>query len=329
LSAVTASSWISEPTLEVLDLRHFTSADLRPVLEEESRVWTQRLLWDYRSSAQMILRYIDGKILPGYVSLKHGRVSGYCFFVYEGSKAVVGDLFVSSSGAIAGMNVEHRLLTHALATLQQSPGVHRIEAQLLQHESGALMQPFAACGFHRHQRLFMVMPLQDGTAESMPVPVPADVELRHWSEQDYQAAASVITAAYQGHVDAQINDQYHTASGSMRFLNNIVRFPGCGQFDQSSSFVAIDRLSHTMVGMVLCSRVKNDVGHVTQVCVVPEKRGHHIGEALLAATSRDLQRRNFAALSLTVTDANRNAVALYRQLGYRPQSVFDAFVWEG
>lgn len=191
------------------------------------------------------------------------------------------------------------------------------------------MQPFAACGFRRHQRLFMVRPLQDGSAESMQVPVPADVELRHWSEQDYQPAAAVITAAYQGHVDAQINDQYRTASGSMRFLNNIVRFPGCGQFDQGSSFVAIDRLSRAMVGMVLCSRVKSDVGHVTQVCVVPEKRGRHIGQALLAASSSDLHRRNFAALTLTVTDANRNAVSLYRQLGYRPQSVFDAFVWEG
>ena len=46
-----------------------------------------------------------------------------------------------------------------------------------------------------------------------------------WIEGDYQPSAAVITASYRGHVDAQINDQYHTLSGSLRFLNNIVRFP--------------------------------------------------------------------------------------------------------
>jgi hypothetical protein len=156
---VTAPAWISDQTIEVLDLRHFSSADLRPVLEEEARVWMRRLLWDYRGSAEMILRYVDGKILPGYASLHHGRLTGYCFFVYEGSKAVIGDLFVSAA-ATAGTNVENKLLTHAIATLQQSPGIRRIEAQLLQHESGTLAQPFITRGFRRHPRLFMVLPLE-------------------------------------------------------------------------------------------------------------------------------------------------------------------------
>ena len=88
-------------------------------------------------------------------------------------------------------------------------------------------------------------------------------------ESDYQPSAAVITASYRGHVDAQINDQYHTLSGSLRFLNNIVRFPGCGVFDSESSFVALDRKTKTMIGLILCSRVRSDVGHVTQVCVLP------------------------------------------------------------
>lgn len=302
---------------------------MRPVLEEESRVWSQRLYWDYRGSAEMILRYIDGKILPGYASLKDRRVSGYCFFVYEGAKAVIGDLFVTADGAIPGINVEQRLLTHSIITLQQSPGVHRIEAQLLQHEGGVLAQPFLKHGFERYPRLFMLLPLSGGAANA-PVPkVPADIELRHWSEQDYQAAAAVIVASYENHVDSQINDQYRTPAGAMRFLNNIVRFPGCGQFDQGASFVAISRFSGTMVGMVLCSRVKADIGHVTQVCVLPDQRGRRIGQALLASTSKELQRRRFNALSLTVTEANQHAVELYRKLGYREHGLFDAYVWEG
>jgi ribosomal protein S18 acetylase RimI-like enzyme len=42
-----------------------------------------------------------------------------------------------------------------------------------------------------------------------------------------------------------------------------------------------------------------------------------------------MRRRNFALLSLTVTEANARAVALYRRLNFDTQRIFDAFVWEG
>src|SRR5271168_2804669 len=79
--------------LEILDLRHFSSADLRPLLEDEAQLWSRLLSWDYSGSAEMILRYVDAKILPGYAAIERGRIFGYTFFVYEGSKGVVGDLF--------------------------------------------------------------------------------------------------------------------------------------------------------------------------------------------------------------------------------------------
>ena len=81
--------------VEILDLRHFSSADLRSLLDEEVESWGSLLEWDYRSSADMILRYVDAKILPGYAAVERGSMVGYSFFVYEGSKGVVGDLFVS------------------------------------------------------------------------------------------------------------------------------------------------------------------------------------------------------------------------------------------
>jgi ribosomal protein S18 acetylase RimI-like enzyme len=172
----------------------------------------------------------------------------------------------------------------------------------------------------------MVLPL--GSAEARRVQIHPDVEVRPWVETDYQPSAAVITASYRGHVDAQINDQYHTLSGSLRFLNNIVRFPGCGIFDADSSFVASDRKTKSLIGLILCSRVRSDVGHVTQVCVLPEYRSRGIGELLINATENSLRKRNFNSLSLTVTEANSKAVALYRKLGFDSKRVFDAFVWQ-
>jgi ribosomal protein S18 acetylase RimI-like enzyme len=214
-----------------------------------------------------------------------------------------------------------------IETLQQSPGIHRVEAQLLAHAAGSVSRPFLNQGFQRHPRLFMVLDLGNSVAQE--TATHPEIEIRRWTEADYQPAAAVITAAYRGHVDAQINDQYHTLSGSLRFLNNIVRFPGCGVFDAESSFAAVDRKAKNLIGLILCSRVRADVGHVTQVCVLPEYRSRGIGESLLAATSATLRKRGFTMLSLTVTEANAGAVALYRRLNFDSKRVFDAFVWEG
>jgi ribosomal protein S18 acetylase RimI-like enzyme len=312
--------------VEILDLRHFSSADLRPLLEDEVELWAQLLSWDYHGSAEMILRYVDGKILPGYAAIDRGRLFGYAFFVYEGSKGVIGDLFVTNGARNSNRaEIESRLLTHVIETLQQSPGVHRIEAQLLVHETGEVARPFLEQGFHRHARLFMSLPLGAGTFRK---PSRDGIEIRPWTDEDYQSAAAVITSAYRGHVDAEINDQYRTLSGSLRFLNNIVRFPGCGVFDAGSSFVAIDTRTRHIIGIILCSRVRHDVGHITQVCVLPEYRSHGIGEALIATTAANLRQRRFAMLSLTVTEANARAVELYARMGFDRKRVFDAFVWE-
>lgn len=314
--------------MEILDLRHFTSADLRPLLEDEIKVWADRLCWDYSGSAEMILRYMDAKFLPGYAAVSRGKVFGYSFFVYESNKGVIGDLFVSEGeNGASKQEVESRLLTHVIETLQQSPGIQRIEAQLLAHESGAAAQPFIAQSFSRYARLFMSLRLGSGNMDCKLIA--ADIEIRRWTEQDYQPSAAVITAAYKHHVDSEVNDQYRTLSGSLRFLNNIVRFPGCGTFDPESSFVAVNRRNHALIGVILCSRVRYDTGHVTQICVLPEFRRLRLGKVLLAATVRNLVQRKFAALSLTVTEANTPAVELYRRLGFETKRVFDAFVWEG
>jgi ribosomal protein S18 acetylase RimI-like enzyme len=316
--------------MEILDLRHFTSAELRGLLERESELWARTLSWDYRASAEMILRYLDAKILPGYAAVDAGEVHGYAFFVYEGAKGVIGDLFVDGSfGAERQRATEQKLLTHVIETLKNSPGIHRIEAQLLAHETGGVSQPFTREGFSRHARLFMSLPLSGPVAsQARAVELPG-IELRRWSEDDYQNVAGLITAAYRSHVDSEINDQYRTISGSLRFLNNIVRFPGCGTFDAEASLIAVDQATGASVGAILCSRVKDDVGHVTQVCVLPEHRGHGIGEGLIAASAAELRRRRFAALSLTVTEGNKRAVELYRRMGFSVKRVFDAFVWEG
>src|SRR5215467_8146059 len=143
---------------------------------DETQIWSRLLSWDYSSSAEMILRYVDAKILPGYAAVDRGRVFGYSFFVYEGSKGVIGDLYVTNGTRLPeSRKVELRLLTHVIETLQQSPGIHRVEAQLLAHEANAVSRPFLETGFQRHPRLFMVLPL--GKSAPQNIPIHPDVEI--------------------------------------------------------------------------------------------------------------------------------------------------------
>ena len=81
--------------MEILDLRHFSSADVRPLLEDEIATWARILSWDYATSAAMILRYMDAKILPGYAAIERGNIFGYSFFVYEQNKGCL--LYTSPS----------------------------------------------------------------------------------------------------------------------------------------------------------------------------------------------------------------------------------------
>ena len=312
--------------LEILDLRHFSASSLRPVLEEESRLWSERLRWDYRSSADLLLQYLDSRVLPGYVAVENGRILGYAFCVYEDHKAIIGDVF-SLSGASS--EVEGHLLRHLVELLQHSPGIDRVECQLLLHPHGLHADIFRQSGFKLYRRLFMELDLSQ--LEEMPPsrsPLPQGISLSTWRENDFHPAGYLIADAYDGHLDSFINDQYRSVGGSLRFLHNIVPFPGCGLFDPPSSRALTRTVDGSLAGVLLCSRVRDDVGHVTQVCVAKKQRRLGLGLRLIEECAQNLRGRGFRGLTLTVTEENENAVELYRRVGFVEKHSFDAMVWD-
>jgi ribosomal protein S18 acetylase RimI-like enzyme len=314
--------------LEILDLRHFSARQLRPLLETESRIWQERLRWNYQSSTELLLQYLDSRILPGFVALDRGRICGFTFCVYEGQKAVVGDAFAIANDPTQVLQITQSLLHQLLQLLQHSPGIQRVESQLLLYDASSIDEPFLAAGFTMYPRLFMEYDLPRPSL-SQPLQLlnlPPQIELVSWSPDHYQAAAELIHEAYLGHIDARINDQYCSLHGSLRFLHNIVRFPGCGVFDPDASWVLRERRTGALIGMLLCSRVADDVAHITQLCVATPYRGQRLGIALLQHCIHHLTRSGFAAITLTVTEANHQAVKLYRNSGFFVRHRFDAMV---
>jgi ribosomal protein S18 acetylase RimI-like enzyme len=114
----------------------------------------------------------------------------------------------------------------------------------------------------------------------------------------------------------------------MRFLNNIVRFSGCGAFSAQVSHVIMERASREMVALVLGSRVSPKSGHITQLCIHPEFRRRGLARMLLTLAASCFLRQGVTEISLTVTATNTEAIDLYLSEGYECPHRFDASVWQ-
>jgi ribosomal protein S18 acetylase RimI-like enzyme len=309
-----------------MDLRQLRSDDLDVLLAEETAVWRESLDWDFAGSAELVRRFLDMQALTGYALIAANSVVGYTYYVCEERKGLIGDLYVLDSYRTTAN--EDLLLSSVIDALSSAPWVRRIESQLMM-----LGSPFnrvlpLASKAHRYPRTFMEIDMS--LAPSLP-PLKKNLRITYdtWSERRQDEAAQVIAAAYRGHVDSDINDQYRTPGGARRFLLNIVQYPGCGVFLQPSSFVAMDETTGRVCGLCLSSVVSADVGHITQICVTPEVRGLGIGYELLRRSLQTLRSRGCRKTSLTVTTANEAAIRLYESIGFACRASFAAYVWEG
>jgi len=317
--------------MQIVDLRQLTSWQLDPLLAEEAHQWRQELRWDYRASTELIKKFIDARSLTGSAILDNGRPVGYAFYVLEEHKGLVGGLFVSPR--FSQQELSHRLLTDTLTTLSGIPKLERVEAQLIPF--GYQLDPvLSEYGFRLYTRQFMIAPIAPHTGEALDV-VPglisegpgAGLILDRWDHRYFEPCARLIQLAYASHVDGEINDQYRTESGALRFLKNIIILPGCGQFQQEASYVLRVPHENHLVGVILNSRVADGVGHTTQICAMPGYQGRGLGRRLMEASLQSLRVRHFSEVSLTVTSGNLRAVRLYEKLGFNTVKRFAAGVW--
>jgi ribosomal protein S18 acetylase RimI-like enzyme len=310
-------------SMQIVDLRQLHSRSLEVLFSEETRHWREELYWDYRPSIELIRRFIDSRALGGYAAIENGRPSGYGFYVLEDHKGLIGGLFVSSQ--YPQPPITHKLLTEMLGALRSTPRLHRIEAQLMPF--GTELDPiFLSQYFRLHPRQFMLLPLAEAKLKAKPVS--SGLRIEPWSDHAFETAARLIHLAYADHVDSQINDQYCSEAGGLKFLRNIVLLPGCGQFLPEASFLVRPATGDRLIAMVLTSTVAEKIGHITQICVMPGYQGNNIGRQLMENAILALRRRNYESLTLTVTSINRRAVELYEHLGFRAVKTFAAGVWQ-
>ncbi len=309
-----------------MDLRALPAGHIASILEEEIGVWRSSLSWDFRASAGLVQQFQDLRALNGSALIVGGRTAGYAYFVNEDRKGLIGDLYVAKAASTPANHA--LLLTAVLDQILQTKTIRRVESQLMMLEAPRLAALPQRRYVHVFPRLFLELdlrrtsPLTRGAAADK-------FTIGHWSELRHEEAAGLLAGAYRDHIDSDINDQYRTQAGALRFLSNIVNYPGCGSFFRPASFLAFSTATTRLTGMCLTSLVSSDVGHITQICVAPEASGQGLGYELMRRSLDALAAAGCKLATLTVTTANSRAVRLYERIGFTRRKEFAAHVWEG
>jgi ribosomal protein S18 acetylase RimI-like enzyme len=310
----------------LVDLRQVRPDLMEPMLMEETRQWRRTLQWDFTASADLVRRFVQMHALNGYALTVDGHPVGYSYYVCEDRKGLVGDLFVMEE--FRSVENENVLLAAVLNNLMNNAYTCRIECQLLMLQMAKPEMMSGRAHLQTYWRNFMTADLED--ISTLPHMAQSDrFTFETFSEFRQEEAARVIASAYEGHVDARINDQYQSVNGARHFLLNIVQYPGCGTFFQPASWLAYHNRLQRACGVCLCSTVAPDIGHITQICVLPELQGQQVGYELLRRALTSLADRGCRAATLTVTASNTGAVQLYERMGFRILRTFPACVWEG
>ncbi len=318
----------------IVDIRQLRADQLRPLLQAESRTWLEDLHWDYAPSAELISVYLEEKRLTGFALLVEGSARGYCLYFREGSKGLIGTLFVEPVDSIAPHALA--LLGRTIDVLTGILAVRRIEAQLPHFSIDQIGPYFRSRAFQIYLRKFMVFRLGEMLETSSPThpefsrqgtKAPSDFLFLPWDRKYDREAAQLLHHVYRNHIDAAVNDQYCTIAGTTRLVESIVRHRGCGDYLQHASVAAIQRSTGKLAGILGITAVRPGTAHIPQVAVATGFQGLGLGGAMLRSSFEKLAREGFSEVSLTVTTLNSGAVRFYERMGFRTFREFGAFVW--
>src|SRR5271165_3814114 len=113
----------------VVELGRFSAEDLGPLLDQEAASWERDFDWDFAPSAELVRLFLQKHALNGFVLMRGLCIAGYAYYVCEDRRSLIGDLYVMEE--YRNVEAENVLLEAVLTELWRTPGVRRVEAQLM------------------------------------------------------------------------------------------------------------------------------------------------------------------------------------------------------
>lgn len=307
---------------EPVALEDVSLESIEELLVEETERYRDWYRWDFSGTAQLVRQLVGGHQLSGVALVAEGRTVGYSYIVVEEHKALIGDVYVCE--AWASPATERLLMASTVELVRRYGQVKRLESQPMM-----LRYTYSHPRAERFERMFLEVDLEKVVWPEQ-LEAPKHFRLEGWNWRHEEDVAQLLARAYQGHMDANINDQYRSPSRARVYLSNMIRYPACGGFRAEASFLVSDRRDGRLVGAVLSSvsdGLDVKVGHVAQLCVDPQVRREGVGRLLMLAALAKFGEMECDSSTLTVTSANTGALRLYQELGYAERTRLAAYVW--
>jgi ribosomal protein S18 acetylase RimI-like enzyme len=293
---------------------------LSRLMKEEENAWMQQLGWDYAPVREILESFMEQKLLPGYVAILEKKAAGYIYFLTNGNKGMLGNVYVKRSDH--SEEISDALLSLGISGLRELPRIQRVEAQIMPFNDLSFTEIFIRKGFQYYPRSYLTM---DMASFSIPE-TDSGIKIVPWNDSFLLPTAEIILSSYKNQPDADICSDYSTLSGCESYLRSIMNNPGCGFFMPEASCMALDE-NKVPCGFVLGSRISKGTGMIPQIAVKPDYRGRKLGHALMARCLNFFKSRDFRKVTLTVTNDNRTAYQWYCRLGFSVSKEFGAFSW--
>ena len=306
------------------------------IFDEQCQEWISKLRWDYFEPSRLLRGVLRKGELTGLIAITNSATGeaaagGFSFYVVEGTRASIGDIYVSARHR--GSGIDRELLLAILSKLETLPRLRRIESQSVSFDNRGAEQVFLSRGFERFERRFMIAPL---STDAVPRSVledaqlatgPGTIRIRSWQEDDYGATVRTILRSYRGEDDSRINSQYDSEEGCAELLSILTDTVWCGRFLPEASRVAACSVTGNQVGVLIASQMSPDTAHLGQISVLPVYQGRGIGRRLIQSAKAELSTRGFTGASLAVTATNSRAVSLYESCGFSTIHSFPVYFW--
>lgn len=319
-----ATAPLIKQEIKIVEIAQADLAGLEKLFDEECAEWLVLLEWDYQGPSMLIRDVARQRQLSGFVAMSGNVAAGFAYYVIEGSRCSIGDIYVSNTSR--GIGIDREMALAVLDRLDRFARVRRIESQCVGVGNCAADLLFQERGFERLERCYMLTGLLSRQYYDVS-PEPVGISIRPWKEDDFAQAARIIHRSYRGTHDRLVNSQYRSEQGCAELLTILTDHIWCGDFLPQVSCVASSP-SGTLAGVLIASRVARGVGHIGQISVHPAHQGRGIGRSLIENALREFNRQGFQSVTLAVTSANTNAMHLYQSCGFRPLHTFPVFYLE-
>lgn len=299
----------------LIDWRTAAASTVAAAIAAEAERWRVEFAWSVEDAWKSIEPARVAGRLPGVIALDDsGRVTGWtCFLTHHGALQVAV-LTARTPDVTAD-------LVDAIITSPEAAAAS-LHVVCVRDGAPALRTALAHRGFAvTTYRYLTARP--HTVAESagrVLAPDQAASALREWDAADIEPMVRLCQDAYADSREVRAFAPQGTHGEWHDYVAGLLTGPGCGRFDREASVVIGDH--QQLSAALIATDLGEGTGHIAQIVVDPAAQHRRIGTTMVRHAAEVFDERDYARVTLLVSEANTRAAHLYDQLGFRNRSSF-------